>query len=339
MGDGCPSSLSSVAVPESEPTDKCARADVLGFDSESIPAENPAPAAAGADVSCASTAVPAPSPAGAPLPAVVHVGCVASTNDAAIEAARDGAPAGYAVVADEQIAGRGRRGHAWESPAGGLYLSCVLRPKVPMSAFTALPAVVAMGVIDALRSLGAGSRVGIKWANDIVACAGGGAGAYDRKLAGILVEARSSEQGAFAVAGIGMNLGAAPKAHAEEAGGAAAGRVPALEPISLAEVLGTPVPSREELAVLVRDAVLARVEAWGQVLATSRAAAPLAPVLSEYFDMVPMLGHDVAVLDAEGRAVDMGCFTGLDMWGRALVRTPSGEERAFSAEAVSLREL
>ncbi|HBO61406.1 MAG TPA: biotin--[acetyl-CoA-carboxylase] ligase, partial [Olsenella sp.] len=35
-----------------------------------------------------------------------------------------------AVAARRQTAGRGRRGHVWESPEGNLYLSVLLRPRV-----------------------------------------------------------------------------------------------------------------------------------------------------------------------------------------------------------------
>lgn len=54
--------------------------------------------------------------------------------------------------------------------------------------------------------------------------------------------------------------------------------------------------------------------------------------------MVPMLGHQVAVLSPAGHVMDTGVFAGLDMWGRACVMTPAGEQD-YPSEAVSLREL
>ena len=52
-----------------------------------------------------------------------------STNDDVARAAAAGAAEGYAVIAAEQTAGRGRRGAAWHSPAAhGLYCSLLLRP-------------------------------------------------------------------------------------------------------------------------------------------------------------------------------------------------------------------
>ena len=95
------------------------------------------------------------------LPQIVFEESVTSTNDVAIERGREGAPHGWCVCAQEQTAGRGRRGHVWTSPARSIYLSCVLRPGVRMQVFTELPAVCGMGGIVRLRMLGLAGRVGI----------------------------------------------------------------------------------------------------------------------------------------------------------------------------------
>lgn len=273
---------------------------------------------------------------------LVFEASVPSTNDVAIDAALGGAPHGWAVCADEQTAGRGRRGHTWASPAGSLYMSVVLRPQVPMQHFIALPAVCAMGVIDALHGLGLAGNVGIKWPNDIVARVDADdrtPTAFDNKLAGILVEARASEAGPFAVVGMGVNM------HPVEIEVPAEGNVPkaprALTPVSLDELLGEAAGTVEvpDVARRLRDAVIARVGAWAALVHEGRTSAgPLAPILSEYFDLVPMLGHQVAVLSPNGRLMNTGVFAGLDVWGRACVMTPGGEQ-TYPAEAVSLRAL
>lgn len=268
---------------------------------------------------------------------------VASTNDVAIDAAYEGAPHGWAVSAGRQTAGRGRRGHVWASPDGSLYLSVVLRPNVPMQNIIALPAVCAMGAMDALHELGLVGRVGIKWPNDIVARVDGtGAAAFDHKLAGILAEARAGSDGPFAVVGMGVNVRPVQieRARASESDEVAAGPVP-LTPVSLAELLEGrgEVPELSDLARLLRDAVVARVDAWAETVRNGGAkAGPLAPILSEYFDMVPMLGHQVAVLSPTGYLMNTGVFAGLDMWGRAIVKTRTGEQ-TYPSEAVSLRSL
>ena len=263
---------------------------------------------------------------------------VTSTNDIAVDAAREGAPHGWAVSAGIQTAGRGRRGHAWASPEGSLYLSVVLRPNVPMQNLIAVPAVCAMGAMDALHAMGLAGCVGIKWPNDIVARTETGDGPFDRKLAGILVEAKSSAEGPFAVVGMGVNV---QPVHVEQHVSAESMSPQALGPISLAELVGedAEVPVLSDLAARLREAVVARVDAWAEaVRAGSAAAGPLAPILAEYFDMVPMLGHQVAVLSPTGHLMNTGVFAGLDMWGRACVMTPTGEQ-AYPSEAVSLREL
>ena len=85
----------------------------------------------------------------------------------------------------------------------------------------------------------------------------------------------------------------------------------------------------EALVETLAAAVLTRVDAWAVVANTPQGAAgPLAPVLGEYFDMVPLLGRQVAV----------GVFAGLDIWGRATIKTDAGEQE-FPPEAVRIRGL
>ena len=292
-------------------------------------------------------------------------GVVTSTNDIAVEAARKGAEHGWAVCADVQTAGRGRRGHSWASPMGSLYISLVLRPDVPMQMIMGLPAVTGLGVLDALEGLGLSGRVGIKWPNDIVSVpreiVTPHGSNFNRKLAGILVEGRSSNMGAFAVAGIGLNIidpknapAAPPEVQAAIDAAASVRRqlehddkmakngVPALEPISLTQALpeGKPVPDRDAVAAAVRDAVLARVSRWERAIkAGLGAAGPLGPVLSSYTDNIPMLGKPVSALSPNGKELAVGYFVGIDAWGRAVLKLGNGEEKTYSAETVSLREV
>ncbi len=136
-----------------------------------------------------------------------HLAAVGSTNDEAKTLARAGAPAGTLVWAGEQTAGRGRRGRAWASPPGNLYLSLVLRPDGTAAEAAQLGFVVALGLGDALAALaGPALRLRYKWPNDILADGG--------KLAGILLESETDAGGRidFVVAGTGVNLVSAPPA-------------------------------------------------------------------------------------------------------------------------------
>lgn len=123
---------------------------------------------------------------------------VSSTLDVVHELADDGAPAGTVVVADEQLAGRGRQGRTWHSPPGvGIWLGYLARPSVLPEGGGVMALRVGLTVVATLRQLGADPR--LKWPNDIVV--------RDRKLAGILCEARwAGAQLGWVAIGIGMNI-------------------------------------------------------------------------------------------------------------------------------------
>jgi BirA family biotin operon repressor/biotin-[acetyl-CoA-carboxylase] ligase len=128
-----------------------------------------------------------------------------STNDEAKALARAGAPEGTLVWAEEQTAGRGRRGRIWLSPPGNLYLSLVLRPDGAPAHAAQLGFVTALGLGDGLAALaGPALRLSYKWPNDLLV--------NGRKLAGILLESENaaSDRVDFVVAGIGVNIIAAP---------------------------------------------------------------------------------------------------------------------------------
>ena len=136
-----------------------------------------------------------------PLGTVVHRLEVApSTNDAARDLARDGAPHGTAVIAEEQTRGRGTKGRAWHSPRGpGLYVSFVLRFAGPGPAFPLLPLAAGLAAVDAVREA-AHIEARLKWPNDLVW--------ERRKLGGVLAESVSAGASpAFAVVGVGINVG------------------------------------------------------------------------------------------------------------------------------------
>ena len=128
-----------------------------------------------------------------------------STNDEAKRLAHGSAATGTLVWAREQAAGHGRRGRAWSSPPGNLYLSLVLRPRGTPTHAAQLGFVAALGLADALLELtGPTLELRCKWPNDLLA---GG-----RKLAGILLESEAGAGDAvdFVVIGVGVNLASHP---------------------------------------------------------------------------------------------------------------------------------
>ncbi len=138
----------------------------------------------------------------APGPVVLY-STVGSTMDEARAMAEAGAPSGATVLALSQSAGRGRSGGSWESPAGGLYLSFVVRSPLPQSHAGALSLEAAAATVAALEAAGV-AGVGFRWPNDIIAGAREGA---PRKAGGVLVEAYGDIAAAdFYVVGVGLNV-------------------------------------------------------------------------------------------------------------------------------------
>jgi len=125
---------------------------------------------------------------------VWHYEALESTNDAAKEALGDELPEGLVIVADRQVAGRGRHGRSWASPPGGLYFSMVLRPKDAAHA-ALLGLLMGQPVVKALRHFGVLAQ--LKWPNDVVY--------QGRKIAGILSEGVHRHDVFYAIVGIGVN--------------------------------------------------------------------------------------------------------------------------------------
>lgn len=123
---------------------------------------------------------------------------VTSTLDIVHELAAEGAHHGTLVLADEQVTGRGRQGRRWHSPPGrGIWLGYLVRPRRAGLETGVLALRVGLAVADTVSELGAPVR--LKWPNDIVA--------RDRKLAGILCEARwHGNRVRWIAVGLGMNV-------------------------------------------------------------------------------------------------------------------------------------
>jgi BirA family biotin operon repressor/biotin-[acetyl-CoA-carboxylase] ligase len=133
-----------------------------------------------------------------------HYRTVDSTNERARALAGAGAPHGTVVTAAEQTAGRGRLGRTWTAPPGkALLCSAILRPLTRRASL--LPLAVPLAVCEAVESL-APVRCAVKWPNDVWL--------EERKLAGVLIEARPREE--WAVIGVGLNVAIEPGEFPEE---------------------------------------------------------------------------------------------------------------------------
>lgn len=123
---------------------------------------------------------------------------VDSTNAHALRLVEEGVVAPFLVLAEQQLAGRGRRGRKWVSPfAQNLYYSLVLRIDGGLRQLEGLSLVVGLAVLQALRDSGV-SEAGLKWPNDVLV--------GPRKIAGILLELVGDPADVcHVVLGIGVN--------------------------------------------------------------------------------------------------------------------------------------
>ena len=86
---------------------------------------------------------------------------------------------GLVIIAEEQTGGIGRMGRAWVSPSGGIWITIVLKPGIPVDHVFMVTMAGSVAVARAIRKefdLGAL----IKWPNDIFI--------GDKKVAGLLLE-------------------------------------------------------------------------------------------------------------------------------------------------------
>lgn len=121
---------------------------------------------------------------------------VGSTQAIAKGLASMGAAEGTTVVANSQSSGAGRLGRAWISPAGGLYMSFVLRPgNIPRPELITL--VSAVAVVEGVNRA-TGLRPSIRWPNDVMV--------NGKKLAGVIADAQSFKQEVTQIiVGVGVN--------------------------------------------------------------------------------------------------------------------------------------
>lgn len=103
---------------------------------------------------------------------------------------------GSIILAETQKEGRGRLSRGWASPPGGIWMSLVLRPYIPLSRVYRINMAASVSICRAVCQLGL--EAGIKWPNDILI--------REQKLCGILTELGAQvDRLDYAVVGVGLN--------------------------------------------------------------------------------------------------------------------------------------
>jgi BirA family transcriptional regulator, biotin operon repressor / biotin---[acetyl-CoA-carboxylase] ligase len=106
------------------------------------------------------------------------------------------------ILARKQTNGRGRMERLWSSPAGNLYFSLVLCPKISAAKISQI-SFVAIVALQAVVARMTSSKVEVKWPNDLLI--------DEKKVSGLLLESKiSGESCEFIILGIGVNIVSKP---------------------------------------------------------------------------------------------------------------------------------
>ncbi|PJK12692.1 biotin--[acetyl-CoA-carboxylase] ligase [Lysobacteraceae bacterium NML120232] len=232
---------------------------------------------------------------------------ITSTNDALLQQPPPTQGA-RVLLAEQQTAGRGRRGRHWASPlAANLYLSLDRRFSAGLARLSGLSLVAGIAVAEALRTH-TGLDVRLKWPNDLWLA--------EHKLGGLLVEGGSEPGGAArAVIGVGVNVRMPPlfAPYIEQAWA------------DLAGALGD-MPSRNALVAVVLEHLLPALDVFD--------AQGLTPFLARWQTLDGLAGRNVQVKTAGG---DFNAqVVGLAENGGLRVQSENGEQVLHSGE-VSVR--
>ncbi|MCK9431235.1 MAG: biotin--[acetyl-CoA-carboxylase] ligase [Candidatus Omnitrophica bacterium] len=233
---------------------------------------------------------------------------LASTMDLAMQLGMQSAVNGTLVLAESQTKGRGRLGRNWFSPKyKGIYLSLILRPKIPPSVSPVLTLLSAVSICEAVKKVG-GLDAQIKWPNDIFI--------NNKKIAGILTELNAEvDKVNFVVIGIGLNVNNDKSALIAQA-------------TSLKEQLGQPISRVGLLQELLR-----RIENNYSLFEDRGAKA----IIDKCRSFSLTLGRRVKIYcqdkHIEGAAVD------IDQDGALLIRKDSGlVQKVFSGDVMHCRQ-
>jgi BirA family transcriptional regulator, biotin operon repressor / biotin---[acetyl-CoA-carboxylase] ligase len=223
---------------------------------------------------------------------------VAVTGSTNADLLRRGGTEGQVLVAESQVAGRGRMGRSWISAAGAsLTFSVLLRPvSVPASRRGWLSLLTGVSVACAVRDVSGVDAV-LKWPNDVLA--------GSRKLAGILAE----QSGDAVVIGIGLNV-------ATSADGLPVS--PSGLPATSLLVEGASVSREALLAGILRE-LERRYAAFRDDPDPARTG-----LLDEYRALCATLGRSVRV-ELPGGSVLAGVAEDIDADGCLLLASPGGE--------------
>lgn len=285
---------------------------------------------------------------------IIYKETTGSTNDDAKwligPAEQEGVPTGHApespagtvarpvtgtvVIAEKQTGGKGRLGRRWESPAGGVFMSAILRPDISPDHAPLVAILAGYAVASAIRSL-TGLQARLKWPNDVLV--------EGKKVCGILCEAvvvpvspcglTKEDDGdestghaihpPYIICGIGINANQGEADFPEDIKKTAS---------SIRMLRKRPVDRNALVAAVLNnlERALFRFEKTG-----------LAGIRESLHGLWAFVGRQVVLQNRSSNddSKTCGTYRGVDDGGRALIEVPGGETIAFSAGDLSLRPM
>lgn len=242
---------------------------------------------------------------------VVYYDETDSTNTRAKELgdAGDKKDHGTLFVADRQIAGKGRRGRAWESPSGSsIYMTLLLHPDILPSKASELTLIMALAVEEGIEKV-TGMKPGIKWPNDIILSG--------KKTCGILTEMSAEiDYINYVVIGVGINVN--QNTFAEDI-----------------KDVATSLKIEKGSSVRRAPLVAAVMESFEKYYEIFMQTEDLTGVIDRYNELLLNCGEKVRVLEPGHEYEAMAL--GINETGELIVRLPDGEEKEVYAGEVSVR--
>ena len=226
-----------------------------------------------------------------------------STNEDAWKYFYSGSADGTLIITDNQQYGRGRRKNKWFSTKGkSLTFSFILYPNQRLEKLGLLPLLTGVSITRAIKSI-TSIRAGLKWPNDIIL--------NQKKMGGILIESKSTQNGLGVVIGIGLNINESisdfPETLLEHA-------------ISLAIHTGRKYKIELILAIILNEFEQLYIQQWDAIIS----------IWEEY-----CIHKDCEVTFHTENELYQGIFQGISSLGHAEIQV-NGKTKIFTAGILSL---
>ena len=230
---------------------------------------------------------------------------VFSTNSIAKFLANHNAKEGTVLISEIQTNARGRLGKKWESPDGGVWMSVILRPKVPPARIGLITLATGVAIARSIRKFGVDAK--IKWPNDVLI--------HGDKISGVLTEVNATfNEIDWIVVGIGIDSNLKLEDFPEEI---RAGTT------TLEEELPSKVDENELIAIFLNEF---------EEIYQSYKDGEIETILKEWRDLSDTIGKYVNITQTGGK-ITQGYVVGINNEGSLILERQDGSlEKIISGE-------